>query len=115
MLRVQYGPAVGVQFLAEKEPMRTVLSSDSAHWSDYPGHNTVEHHTGWRKAQLLQTDMVEIVAHVHTETAVEPAEVYYTSCSTDTECIVALFAGLGRNQAGTVANVAAALADIDNP
>jgi len=102
--------------------MRTVGSSDSAHWSDHLGDNTVQRQTGGTGLQLLHTGMVEIVAHVHTETAAEPAEAHYTSGSMDTECIVALFAGLGKNQAGvvvrrpaTVANVAAALADIRGP
>lgn len=64
--------------------MRTVGLSDSAYWSDHLADNTVERQTGWRGLQLLQTDMVVIVAHVHTENAAEPAEAYYTSDSTDT-------------------------------
>lgn len=67
-----------------------------------------------------------MVAHVYTgtaaEPAAEPAEAYYISGSTGTERIVALFAGLGRNQPGivvrrsvTLARVAAALAYIYKP
>lgn len=32
MLRVQRGPAVGMQFVVDKESMRTIGLSDSAHW-----------------------------------------------------------------------------------